>query len=169
MIRKPRPINPGRVGLEFRLERLFERDRLGGDHMLEGPALGAGKDRLVDGLAERFDRQNQAAAGAAKGLVGGGGDDLRVRHRRRMSPARDQAGEMGHVDQQRGPDLVGHRPERLEVDDSGIRAAAADDQLRLLLHRLGPDLIHLDPPGVRIDPVVDGVPDRAAVVDPVAV
>ena len=45
-----------------------------------------------------------------------------------MHPARDQAGEMRHVDHQIGVDLVGHGAEPGEVDDPRIGAAAGNDQ-----------------------------------------
>ena len=48
--------------------------------------------------------QDDAAARAAQGLVGGGGDKIRVRHRIGMHAGGHQAGDVGHVDKQIGAD-----------------------------------------------------------------
>ncbi len=47
--------------------------------------------------------QDHAAARAAQGLVRRRGDDMGVRQRARMDAARDQPGEMRHVDHQKAP------------------------------------------------------------------
>ena len=46
------------------------------------------------------------------------------------TPARDQPGEMRHVDHETGADVVGDRAKAGEVDDPRIGGAAGDDQLR---------------------------------------
>jgi hypothetical protein len=51
----------------------------------------------------------------------------------RMHAAGDQPGEMRHVDEQIGADLVGDLAEAREVDDARIGGAAGDDDLRLVL------------------------------------
>ena len=75
--------------------------------------------------------EDQAGARAAQGFVGCGGDDVRVRHGRRMHASGDQAGEVGHVDHEVGADFVGDGAHAGEVEDARIGAAAADDDLRL--------------------------------------
>ena len=77
--------------------------------------------------------QDHAAARAAQRLVRRGGDDMRVRKRRGMRAAGDEAGEMRHVDHQIGADFVADLAEALEVDDARIGRAAGDDQFRLVL------------------------------------
>ncbi len=64
------------VGLELRLQRLLEGHRLGGDDMHQRPALDAGEDVAVERLGKLFAAEDHAAARAAQGLVGGGGDKL---------------------------------------------------------------------------------------------
>ena len=95
----------------------------------------------------------------------GAGDDLRVRHGRRMDPAGHQPGEVRHVHQEERADLVGDRAEGGEVDDAGVRAAAGDDQLGPLPLGLLAHHVVVDPAGGRIDAVVHRPPDDAAVVD----
>ena len=90
---------PG-VGLEVVGQRLAEGHRLGGDHVLERAALGAGEHRLVDRLGVLGGAEDEPGARAAQRLVRGAGDDLRVRHRRRIDPAGHQPGEVRHVHQE---------------------------------------------------------------------
>uniref|UniRef100_A0A0N4ZIZ9 PE-PGRS family protein n=1 Tax=Parastrongyloides trichosuri TaxID=131310 RepID=A0A0N4ZIZ9_PARTI len=70
------------VGLELRLQRFLEGHGLGGDDVLQRAALQAGEDGRVDLLRDvGVVGQDHAAAWTAQGLVGGGGDDVGVRHR----------------------------------------------------------------------------------------
>ena len=88
-----------RVDLEVRPQRLGERDRLGGDHVHQRPALQAREDRRVELLGQRLVvAQDQAAARAAQRFVRGRGGDMGMRHRRGMHAAGDEPGEMRHVD-----------------------------------------------------------------------
>jgi hypothetical protein len=121
------------VGLERRLQRLAEGDRLGGDDVLQRTALQAGEHRRIDLLDDRFViGQHHAAARAAQGLVGGGGDHVGVRDRAGEHAAGHQAREVGHVDHQIGADRVGDLAEAGEVDLAAVGAAAGDDQLGLV-------------------------------------
>ena len=84
-----------------------ERDRLAGDHVHQRAALLAGEDGRVDLLGVLLLAEDHAAARAAERLVDRRRDDVRVRHRARVQPAGDEAGEVRHVDEQVGADLVG--------------------------------------------------------------
>ena len=72
-----------------------------------------------------------------------------------MRAARHQPGEMRHVDDEIGPDLVADRPEAGEVPVAGIGRAAGDDQLRLVLARQLRDAVHVDPVRLAIDAIGD--------------
>ena len=63
-------------------------------------------------------------------------DDMGVFERDGMHAARDQTGEMRHVDHEIGADPIGDLAEALEVDDARIGRAAGNDQLRLDLERM---------------------------------
>ena len=90
--------------------------------MHQRAALQAGEHRRVDLLGELLVvGEDHAAARAAQGLVRGRGDDMGVRERRGMRAARDQPGEMRHVDHEIGADLVGDRAEALEIPDAAHR------------------------------------------------
>ena len=149
---------PG-VDLELVGQRFAERHRLGCDHMHERPALGPRKDRLVDRLGVLGDAEDEAGSRATQCLVRRTGDDLRVRHRRRMYAAGDETREVRHVHQEDGPDLVGDGPEDGEVDDARVRAPPRDDEPGPLGAGLLPDHVVVDPAGRRIHPVVDRLPD----------
>ena len=68
-----------RVSFELRFQRFTEADRLSGNNVLQRPALGAGEyggvDLLVNSLVVA---QDQSAAGATEGLVGGRGNDVGI-------------------------------------------------------------------------------------------
>ncbi len=76
--------------------------------------------------------EDQAAARAAQGLVGGGGDHVAVGHRAGVHAAGHQAGDVGHVEEQHGLDLVGDAPQLLVVPEARIGAGAAHQHLGAL-------------------------------------
>ncbi len=106
------------VVLEARLQRFLEAHRLGRDHVHQRAALGAREYRGVELLLDLLvgARQDQAAARAAQGLVGGGGDHVGEGDRVRVEAGGDQPGDVGHVDEQQRADLVGDGAEAREVE-----------------------------------------------------
>ena len=62
-----------------------------------------------------------------------------------MHPAGDETGEMRHVDQKFGTDLVGDLAEAAEIEDARIGGPASDDDLRPKLTRKLRHLIKIDP------------------------
>ena len=144
------------VVLEFRRQRLGEGDRLGGDHMHQRAALQARKDRRIDLFGEALVvGQDHAAARAAQGLVGRGGDDMGVRERRGMRAARHQPGEMRDIDDEISADRVADRPEPRKIPIARIGRAAGDDHLGPVLAGEFFDLVHVDAMGVAVDAVGD--------------
>ena len=69
------------------LQRLAEAHRLGGNDVHQRAALHSREHDFVDRLCVLGLGEDQAGARTAQRLVRGGGDDLRVRHRRRMRSA----------------------------------------------------------------------------------
>ena len=98
-------------------------------------ALHSGKHNFVDGSGEFLFAQDHTGARSAQSLVRGSGDDMRMRHRRRMHAACNQSGKMRHVHQVKRANFVGNLPHAGKIDDARIRAAPADDQLRPLFFR----------------------------------
>src|ERR1700759_5402612 len=91
-----------------------QRYGLAGDDVLERAALLAREDGGVDSLGELLAAQDHAAAGSADGLVDRGGDYVCIRHRVGVQARGDEPGEVGHVDDEVGADVVGDRSEALE-------------------------------------------------------
>ena len=105
--------------------------------------------------------QDQAAARAAQGLVGGGGDEVRNTNRAGVIPRRHQPRVVRHVHEQVGAHAVGDRAEALPVDHQRIGGSACHDHLRLVLvgqflHRVVVDLFLV------VQAVGDGVVQLAA-------
>ncbi|MOA04655.1 hypothetical protein D3C78_1242220 [compost metagenome] len=147
----------GIVG-KFRTQGLAESHGLGGDDVHQGAALIAGEDGRVQLLRQiGVIGKDHAAAGAAQGLVGGGGDDMGVRHRVRIFAAGDQTGIMGHVDHQISADFVGYSAEAGKIDLARIGRCARHDQLRLGLQRPRPHLLHIDQMCIGIDLIGDDI------------
>jgi hypothetical protein len=55
-----------------------------------------------------------------------------MRDRRRVHASSNQSGKVRHIDHIKGADFIGDGTHPGEVDDAGIGAAAADDQLGML-------------------------------------
>ena len=129
--------HPLRVGLERRLARFGEGDRLGRHHVRHRAAQDH-RTAFVHRVGVFLGGQHEAAARPAQRFVGGTGDDVGVRHRILVAAehlAGDQPGEMCHVDHEGGTDLIGDLPHRGEVDPARIReqhvvvVGAVGDQL----------------------------------------
>ena len=113
--------------------------------MHQRTALKPREDGGIDLLGHRLViGQDHAAARAAQRFVGGGGGHMRMRHRRWVHTAGNQAGNMGHVDHQPGADTVGDFAEPLPVPDARIGRAAGQDQLRLGFVSLLFNRIHVE-------------------------
>ena len=67
---------------ELRIHGLFKSHGLGRNHVHQRPALGAGKHCAVQLFVQGFVPvgENNATAGAAQGLVGGGGHHIGIGH-----------------------------------------------------------------------------------------
>ena len=109
-----------------------------------GPPCWPGNTAELIFFARSAVRQDDPAARAAEGLVGGRGDDVGVRHGRRVQTGGDQACEVGHVDHQVGADLVGDPAELGEVEVTRVGRPARDDELGPVLERQATDLSHVD-------------------------
>ncbi len=172
------------VGLELGLERLAEADGLGSDDVLERAALGAGEHGGVDFLGEvdglhlaGLDvflgdlvlAEDQAAAGTAQGLMGGGGDNIGIGHRAHVNASGDKAGNVRHIDHEVSADGVSDLTELGEVDLAGIGGSAGKDHLGLALLSDAVELIVVDLLGLIVEGIGDlmevlaGDVDRAAV------
>ena len=149
------------IGVRIAVEPLVEADRLGRDDILQGTALNAREDRLVDGADVLLLAEDEARARPAQGLVRGGGHEVGIGHRRGMDTAGDEAGDVGHIHHQVGAHLVGNRPEAGKVNHARIGRSARQNELGLDLHRLGLDGVVVELLGLLVHHVGDNVVELA--------
>jgi hypothetical protein len=161
---------PGVVG-EGRPGGLGQGDRLGGHDVAQRPAQDQ-RAAAVHGGGELLGAQHHPAPRPPQRLVGGGGDHLGVGHRVEVAAehlAGDQAGEVGHVDHEHGPDLVGDLAEDAEVDPARIGAVAGQQDQRPEALGLLADLVVVEQPGGGVDGVAGDLEQLAGHVGPEAV
>ena len=99
--------------------------------------------------------QNHAAARAAQRFVGRRRHDMRMGQGIGIEAGRDKAGEMRHVDEEIGADLVGDRAHRREIDGARIGGAAGDDHARPFAPREIAHLVEIDAFGLAADAIGD--------------
>ena len=104
---------------------------------MSGPPWIPGNTARSIAVASSARGEDEPAAGPAERLVGGGRHEVGMRERRRVDAGGDEPGDVGHVDEQAGPDAVGDRGQALEVEDPRVHARAGDEELRAHLARPG--------------------------------
>jgi hypothetical protein len=131
------------VFLELRGGGLAEGDCKRGDGVVVRTALVAREDGEVDlvlqvvvdwvallvVLAHALSEEDDGASGSAEGLVGGGGDNVRIFKRRWGNAGGDQPGGVGHVGHQVGVDRVGDLLESAVIQGPGIGRRAGHKDL----------------------------------------
>ena len=150
----------------------LERHRLRRDHVLQGAALLAGEHRRVELLHQArlgVAHEDDPAARAAERLVGGRGDHVRVRQRRRVQARGDQPREVRHVHHQVGADGVGDPAELGEVEVARVGRPPGDDHPGPLLTCHPLDLGHVHAVVVLAHVVGRGPVELAGEVEPHAV
>ncbi len=160
----------GGVVFEVRLEAFAEADGLGGDDVHERAALHAWEDLAVDLFGEVFVvGEDDAATRPTKGLVRGAGDEVGVFHRRRMRTTRDEASDVGHIDEEVSADAFGDLAHLFEVDDAWVGAGTGGDHLRLLTQSDFGEFVIVDALVIGTDAVLTELVEAAAEVGGVAV
>ena len=145
------------VLLEFGLQRLQQRHRLGRDHVHQRAALGTREHHRIELLGDDIvgARQDHAAARPAQCLVRGGRDHVGDRQRVGILPGSHQPGDVRHVDEQQRADLVGDGAKAREIQHARIGREARHDHLRLVFQRQRLDLLVVDQPAVRTHAVLN--------------
>ena len=105
--------------------------------------------------------EDHPPARPAERLVGRRGDDLRVSDGRGVLARRDQAREVGHVDEEERLDIVRDLPQPREVEHARVRRRAGDDEPRPILLREPLQLVVVEHLVVLADPVRDEVVELA--------
>ncbi len=154
------------IRLEGLVQRLAEANRLTGNDVLQRTALDAGENGLVDLLGDLLIvREDQTAARAAQGLVGGGGHHIGIGNGGRMLTGSDKTGDVRHVHHQVCADRVGNVSHARKVNHAGVGRRTGHDQLGLDLLGLGLQLIVVDDVGVVLHAVGNEVVVQTREVD----
>ena len=150
--------------LEFGLKRFPQGHRLGGDDMLQRPALRAGENGGINLLGKLLFAQDHTAPGAPKRLMGRGAHHIGIGHGRGVEARGDQPRNMGHVHKEVGPHLMGDLCKSLKINDPWVGGGAGNDHLGLVLLCHIADLVVIDA-SVSPQPVGDHVVVLAGKVD----
>ena len=118
------------IFLKLRLQCLAKADGLCRNDVLQRAALRAGEHCRVDALGnDGVVGQDQAAAGSAQGLVGGGGHYIGVGHGALVLTARHQTGNVRHIHHQVCAVAVGDLGKLFKVDGAGVGRSARHQHL----------------------------------------
>src|SRR5207253_6507123 len=101
-----------------------EAGRLRRDHVLERTALHAGENGAVDGLRVLRAAEDEAGARPGERLVRRRGDEVAMRDRVRVQAGGDEPGEVRHVAEEVGADVVGDLAEAVGLDSAWVGGAA---------------------------------------------
>ena len=146
-----------------------EAHRLRRGHVTERSSLQTGEHGAVDALREIGAAEHEARARSGERLVRRRGDDVGRLDRVLVQARSDETREVGHVDHQQRADLVGDLAEGAGIDLARVGRAAGDDQLRAVLVREAPQVVHVDALVLAAHAVADEVVVATREVDPEAV
>ena len=134
------------------LERLrcgnLERGSLRRNHVHERAALLTGEHCGVNLLLQLLGAEDEAGTGTAQSLVHGRGNHVRVRDGVRVQTRSHQTREVSHVHPQVCADFVSNRTERSEVQLTGVRGPAGNNQLGALGKSQFTHLLHVNAAGL---------------------
>ena len=125
-------------------------------------ALGIG---LAPGILEILAEEDDAAARAAEGFVGGRGDDVGILQRIVEQTGGDKAGGMSHVDHEDGTDFIGQTAHAGIVPFAAVGAGTTDDELRTLAACYPLHLFVVDEAGIFLNVVLKRLEHKAGEVD----
>lgn len=122
---------------------LLQGNGQGSNGVVVGTTLVTREDRLVDGVlkvvhdlvallvgaADTLAEEDQGTTGATERLVGGGGDNVRVRERRGENIGSDQSRDVGHIGHQVSTAAVSNLAHASIVDLTGIGRGTSNDDL----------------------------------------
>jgi hypothetical protein len=156
------------VGLEVVGLGLLEGHGEGGDGVVVGASLVAGEDGEVDGalevvegllaglcvrLAHSLAEEDHGTARATERLVGGGGDDVAVGEGRLVHAGGDETGDVGHVHEEIGTDLVGDLAHAGVVDLAAVGRGSGDEYLGAVHEGILLELVVVDEASLEVHPV----------------
>jgi len=157
------------VGLEAGFHRFFQADRFGGDGVNERTALDAGESEFVELFGECGFAEDEAAAGTAQSFVRRGGNEIGVGDGARMDAGGDEAGDVGHIDEEERADGFSGAGDALKINDAGIGAGTGDDHFGLMFFGEAFDFVVVDAFVFFADAVGDELVHAAGKIERVAV
>lgn len=159
------------VLLELGSVGLLQSNGESGDGVVVGAALVTGEDGEVDGTlkvvhdllaslvgaADTLAEEDHGTSGATQRLVGGGGNDIGVLEGRGDDTSGDQAGDMGHVDNEVGTDLVSDLAHALVVDQTAVGGGTGNQTLGAVQLSVGLQRVVVNDAGLQVDAVGEGL------------
>ena len=130
--------------LEFRLERFIEACCLRCDSVHQRAALSAGEDALIDSLCKLLFAENDTAAGTAKGLMGGAGNDISIGNGVHVKACSDKTCDMSHIYHEQRTDLMSDVCNNIKANSTGICTCAGNDELGAALMCDTAELVVID-------------------------
>lgn len=159
------------VLLELGSGSLLQGNGESGDGVVVGATLVAGEDGKVDGTlkvvhdllaslvgaADTLAEEDHGTTGATQGLVGGGGHDIGVLEGRGDDTSGDQAGDVGHVDNEVGTDLVSDLAHALVVDQTAVGRGTSNQALGAVHLSVSLQSVVVNDAGLQVDTVGEGL------------
>lgn len=159
------------VLLELGRGSLLQSDSQSGDGVVVGATLVTREDGEVDGTlqvvhdllaslvgaADALAEKDHGTTGPTERLVGGGGHDIGVLEGRRDDTSGDQTGDVGHVDNEVGTDLVSDLAHALVVDQTAVGGGTGDQALGAVELSIGLQSVVVNDAGLQVNAVGEGL------------
>lgn len=164
--------NLGLIGVEVRGLSLLQGNRESRDSVVVRATLVTWEDGGVDGAfkvvhlidlclgvlaSNPLAEEDQGTTRTTKTLVAGGGNDVGILEGARKNLGSDQAGDMGHISEHVGVDLVANLTDALVVNQATVGAGAGNDDLGAVEERKLLKLLVVDESGLLIQAVRDSL------------
>ncbi len=159
------------VLLELRGGSVLKRNRESGDGVVVGTTLVARENGEVNGalkvihdvlaslgvgVADTLAEEDHGTTGTTKGLVGGGSNNIGVLERRGDNASSNQTGDVSHVHNEVGADLVSDLAHASIVNQTAVGRSTSDQALRAVELGIGLEGVVVDDPSLKVDAVGEG-------------
>lgn len=159
------------VLLELGGGSLLEGDRQSGDGVVVGATLVTREDGEVDGslqvihnvlaglgvvAADALTEEDHGATRTTEGLVGSGGHHIGILERRRNDASSDQPGDVSHIHNEVGADLVSNLTHALVVNQTAVGRGTGDQALGAVELSVGLQGVIVNDASLEVDTVGEG-------------
>jgi hypothetical protein len=159
------------VLLELRGGSVLERNRKSGDGVVVGTTLVARENGEVNGalkviqdvlaglgvgVAYTLAEEDHGTTGTTERLVGSGGDNIGVLEGRGDNASSNQTGDVSHVHNEIGADLVSDLAHAGIVNQTAVGGSTSDQALRAVELGIGLEGVVVDDTGLEVDAVGEG-------------